>query len=141
MMKDNHLAALAARGIDWPARPPRAQQVGHTTHIEVEVDRLDQIPAVLAGGADTIMLDNFSLDDTRRGVELIDGKAIVKPAATSSWASASRGRHRRGRDLRGRAHHLCAASTSDWIGLVMADTPTHPVNRRTVPRTPPPPNQ
>ena len=54
------------------------EQVGHTTHIEVEVDSLEQIPAVLEGGADTIMLDNFSLDDTRRGVELIDGKAIVE---------------------------------------------------------------
>ena len=60
------------------------EQVGHTTHIEVEVDRLDQIPAVLAGGADTIMLDNFSLDDTRRGVELIDGKAIVEASGNMS---------------------------------------------------------
>ena len=42
----------------------------------MEVDSLEQIPAVLEGGADTIMLDNFSLDDTRRGVELIEGKAI-----------------------------------------------------------------
>ena len=60
------------------------EQVGHTTHIEVEVDRLEQIPAVLAGGADTIMLDNFSLDDTRRGVELIDGKAIVEASGNMS---------------------------------------------------------
>ena len=56
--------------------------VGHTTHIEVEVDRLDQIPQALAGGADTIMLDNFSLDDTRRGVDLIGGRAIVEASGT-----------------------------------------------------------
>lgn len=79
MMKDNHLAALAARGIDLTGAIRHVrEQVGHTTHIEVEVDSLEQIPAVLEGGADTIMLDNFSLDDTRRGVELIDGKAIVE---------------------------------------------------------------
>ena len=85
MMKDNHLAALAARGIDLTGAIRHVrEQVGHTTHIEVEVDRLDQIPAVLAGGADTIMLDNFSLDDTRRGVELIDGKAIVEASGNMS---------------------------------------------------------
>lgn len=85
MMKDNHLAALAARGIDLTGAIRHVrQQIGHTTHIEVEVDRLDQIPAVIAGGADTIMLDNFTLDDTRRGVELIDGRAIVEASGNMS---------------------------------------------------------
>ena len=85
MMKDNHLAALAARGIDLAGAIRHVrEQVGHTTHIEVEVDRLDQIPAVLAGGADTIMLDNFSLDDTRRGVDIINGKAIVEASGNMS---------------------------------------------------------
>ena len=85
MMKDNHLAALAARGIDLTSAIRHVrEQVGHTTHIEVEVDRLEQIPAVLAGGADTIMLDNFSLDDTRRGVDIINGKAIVEASGNMS---------------------------------------------------------
>lgn len=40
MMKDNHLAALAARGIDLTGAIRHVrEQVGHTTHIEVEVDR------------------------------------------------------------------------------------------------------
>ncbi|MBW3087725.1 carboxylating nicotinate-nucleotide diphosphorylase [Bifidobacterium sp. 82T24] len=79
MLKDNHLAALAARGLGLAdAIRHVREQVGHTTHIEVEVDRLDQIPAALDGGADTIMLDNFTLDDTRRGVALIDGRALVE---------------------------------------------------------------
>ena len=82
---DHDLPQLAARGIDLAGAIRHVrEQVGHTTHIEVEVDRLDQIPAVLAGGADTIMLDNFSLDDTRRGVELIDGKAIVEASGNMS---------------------------------------------------------
>jgi nicotinate-nucleotide pyrophosphorylase (carboxylating) len=46
--------------------------------LEVEVDRLDQIPAVLAAGVDIIMLDNFNLDDLRAGVALIAGKAVVE---------------------------------------------------------------
>jgi nicotinate-nucleotide pyrophosphorylase (carboxylating) len=79
MAKDNHLAVLAAAGasITEAVRAARAQ-LPHTTHIEVEVDRLDQIEAVLAGGVDTIMLDNFSLDDLRAGVALVAGRAKVE---------------------------------------------------------------
>lgn len=79
MVKDNHLAALAEQGIDMAGAIRHIrEQVGHTTHIEVEVDRLEQIKAALEGGADTIMLDNFSLEDTRKGVDLIAGNAIVE---------------------------------------------------------------
>ena len=79
MVKDNHLAALAEQGIDMAGAIRRIrEQVGHTTHIEVETDQLEQIEAALEGGADTIMLDNFSLEDTRRGVEAIAGRAIVE---------------------------------------------------------------
>ena len=45
---------------------------------EIPAEILEQIDAALAGGADTIMLDNFSLEDTRRGVERIAGRAIVE---------------------------------------------------------------
>ena len=85
MVKDNHLAALAQAGIDMAGAIRHIRSVvSHTTHIEVEVDRLEQIDAALEGGADTIMLDNFSLNDTRRGVELIDGRAIVEASGTMS---------------------------------------------------------
>jgi nicotinate-nucleotide pyrophosphorylase (carboxylating) len=53
-------------------------ELPHTIKLEVEVDRLDQIPAVLAAGVDIIMLDNFNLDDLRAGVALIAGKAVVE---------------------------------------------------------------
>jgi nicotinate-nucleotide pyrophosphorylase (carboxylating) len=56
-----------------------AARLPHTTHIEVEVDRLDQIDPVLASGeVDTIMLDNFSVEELRRGVEQVAGRAIVE---------------------------------------------------------------
>ncbi len=79
MAKDNHLAVLG----DDPERITAAlraarERLPHTVHLEVEVDRLDQIDAVLAAGVDTIMLDNFSLDDLRTGVEKIDGRALVE---------------------------------------------------------------
>jgi nicotinate-nucleotide pyrophosphorylase (carboxylating) len=47
-------------------------------HKEVEVDRLDQIEPVLAADVDTIMLDNFSIDDLRIGVQQIAGRALVE---------------------------------------------------------------
>jgi nicotinate-nucleotide pyrophosphorylase (carboxylating) len=88
MVKDNHLAVVTSSGRsvtealrDLTARLP------HTTHVEVEVDRVDQIEPVLAGGADTIMLDNFSIDDLRRGVELIAGRAVVEASGTVSLST------------------------------------------------------
>ena len=79
MLKDNHLAVLAAQGLDLTEaiRTVRAR-IPHTMHLEVEVDRLDQLPAVLAAEPDTIMLDNFSFADLRDGVALIAGRAIVE---------------------------------------------------------------
>lgn len=79
MAKDNHLAILTAGGKDLTTELRRVKnELPHTMKLEVEVDRLDQIPAVLAAGVDIIMLDNFTLDDLRSGVTLIDGKAVVE---------------------------------------------------------------
>lgn len=80
MAKDNHLAVLTRDGRDLTAELIRVKsELGHTTHLEVEVDRLDQLPKVLAAEVvDTIMLDNFKLEDLRKGVELIAGRAKVE---------------------------------------------------------------
>lgn len=79
MAKDNHLAVLTGAGLSVAEaiRTARAR-LPHTTTIEVEVDRLDQVPAVLDGGADVIMLDNFTSAQLRDGVALIDGRAVVE---------------------------------------------------------------
>ncbi|MEY4410796.1 MAG: hypothetical protein RLZ69_370 [Actinomycetota bacterium] len=79
MAKDNHLAILTRGGKDLTTELKRVRsELGHTTHLEVEVDRLDQIPAVLAAEVDTIMLDNFTIEDLKAGVALIAGKAVVE---------------------------------------------------------------
>ena len=79
MLKDNHLAVLGAHGfgLTEAIRIVRAR-IPHTMHLEVEVDRLSQLEAVLAAEPDTIMLDNFSVDDLRAGVAIIAGSAIVE---------------------------------------------------------------
>ncbi len=79
MAKDNHLAVLTASGLSvTQALESAIARLPHTTHVEVEVDRLEQIDAVLAAGVGTIMLDNFSLDDLRTGVARVAGAAQVE---------------------------------------------------------------
>ncbi|MHC5795997.1 carboxylating nicotinate-nucleotide diphosphorylase [Lacisediminihabitans sp. FW035] len=89
MAKDNHLAVLTAGGRDLTdALREVRRRLGHTVHLEVEVDRLDQVEAVLAAGVDTIMLDNFSLEQLREGVALIRGRAIIEASGSVSLETA-----------------------------------------------------
>lgn len=47
--------------------------------IEIEVRNLDELKEVLRiGGVDRIMLDNFSVEDTRKAVELVAGKVELE---------------------------------------------------------------
>lgn len=95
MAKDNHLAVLTADGGDLTTALRRAlSALPHTTHVEVEVDRLEQIEPVLAAGGGaarigTIMLDNFALDDLRAGVALIAGRATVEASGGVSLDTVS----------------------------------------------------
>lgn len=76
LAKDNHLAAL---GEDLTGKLRAAfEHLPHTTHKEVEVDSFDQIEPVLATGVDTIMLDNFTVDQLRVGVQQVGGRALVE---------------------------------------------------------------
>ncbi|MFM1957165.1 MAG: hypothetical protein RLZ41_564 [Actinomycetota bacterium] len=79
MAKDNHLAVLTRGGKDLTTELRRVRtELPAGIKLEVEVDRLDQIPPVLAAEVDIIMLDNFNLEDLRKGVQLIDGKCVVE---------------------------------------------------------------
>lgn len=81
MAKDNHLAVLrAAHGGDLTAAiKEAATRLPEGIGLEVEVDRPDLIEPVLASGVvDTIMLDNFSLDELRNGVALVAGRALIE---------------------------------------------------------------
>lgn len=89
MAKDNHLAVLTAQtGLTVTEALLRVrEQLSHTTHLEVEVDRIDQIEPVLAAGVDTIMLDNFTLDELREGVARVGGRAIVEASGNVGLAT------------------------------------------------------
>jgi len=75
LIKDNHLAVLAAAGVDDPmaelaTKFPvfQAIVVGTGGFIEVEVDTLEQFDAALPLGAHVILLDNMSADQMRQAV-------------------------------------------------------------------------
>jgi nicotinate-nucleotide pyrophosphorylase (carboxylating) len=85
MVKDNHVRLIDDLG---KAIESASAVLPHTTHIEVEVDRLDLIEPVLASGeVDTILLDNFSLEALRQGVELVGGRAIVEASGGVTLAT------------------------------------------------------
>lgn len=85
MAKDNHLAVLTRGGRDLTeALLEVRDRLSHTTHFEVEVDRIDQIEPVLAAGIDTIMLDNFTLEQLRVGVARVAGRALVEASGSVS---------------------------------------------------------
>jgi nicotinate-nucleotide pyrophosphorylase (carboxylating) len=75
LIKDNHLAVLAAAGVDEPITQlaisfpgVRASFGEENGFIEIEVDTLEQFDAALPLGADVIMLDNMSPDQMRQAV-------------------------------------------------------------------------
>jgi nicotinate-nucleotide pyrophosphorylase (carboxylating) len=70
MFKDNHLTAL---GIDEAVRRARDTWPGRTVH--VECDRLDQVRAALAAGADALLLDNMTPDQVRECVAVANAHA------------------------------------------------------------------
>ena len=77
MLKDNHLALLGSND-GLAAAVARAKKSAPDLPVEVEVDRLDQIPSVLDAGADIILLDNFTPAQLRKAVGLIEGRAFTE---------------------------------------------------------------
>ena len=79
LLKDNHIDF--AGGI--PQAVSRAQEYckakGKNLKIEVEVRNFDELSQVLAlEGVDRVMLDNFSVENTRKAVEIVDGRLEVE---------------------------------------------------------------
>lgn len=75
LIKDNHIAASG--GIEAAIGNAR-RAAPHTTRIECEVDTLEQLEQALAAGADIVLLDNFSDEQTRQAVERNAGRALLE---------------------------------------------------------------
>src|SRR5262249_32205861 len=88
LIKDNHLAAIAARRLSLMEAVKTARaSMPHTMKIEIEVDRLAQIADALAAGADILLLDNMSTEELRQAVALIGGRAITEASGGVNLAT------------------------------------------------------
>jgi nicotinate-nucleotide pyrophosphorylase (carboxylating) len=75
LIKDNHLALMGGR----LAEAIRAERIlDPEAVLEVEVDRIGQIPEIISLGVDVLLLDNMSLDEMRAAVLLIAGRAATE---------------------------------------------------------------
>ncbi len=75
MLKDNHIGA--AGGIKQAVAAAKAY-CSFVHKIEVEVENLDMCREALEAGADIIMLDNMSVEDMKKAVKLINGRALTE---------------------------------------------------------------
>jgi len=79
LIKENHIAA--AGGIAAVLRAAHQlvkHQAAADTMIEIEVETILQLEEALSCGAKLILLDNFSLDDMSKAVELTGGRAELE---------------------------------------------------------------
>jgi len=79
LIKDNHLAVLRSQGMTLADAVARARHnASHTLRIEVEVETEKEALQAVEAGADIVMLDNMHLEDMRRVVSLIAGRAVTE---------------------------------------------------------------
>ena len=72
LLKDNHIGA--AGGVKEAVRMAK-EYAPFVRKIEIEVENLDMLREALEAGADIIMLDNMSVEDMKKAVELCRDKA------------------------------------------------------------------
>jgi nicotinate-nucleotide pyrophosphorylase (carboxylating) len=84
LIKDNHLAAC---GGVRPAIERARSGLGHMAKIQLEVDSLAQLEEALSLGVDAILLDNMTVADLRRAVELARGRATLEASGSVTLAS------------------------------------------------------
>ncbi|MFL9871928.1 carboxylating nicotinate-nucleotide diphosphorylase [Paraburkholderia megapolitana] len=84
MIKDNHIAVCG--GIAKAVQRAR-RQLPVLTKLEVECDRLEQVGEALEAGVDVIMLDNMSIEDMTRAVEMVGGRVQIEASGGISLAT------------------------------------------------------
>jgi nicotinate-nucleotide pyrophosphorylase (carboxylating) len=77
LVKDNHVVAAGGVAAAFAAVRERFPDV----EVEVECDTLAQVREVVAAGADLVLLDNMSLDETRAAVEACRAHGVMTEAS------------------------------------------------------------
>jgi len=79
LIKDNHLAALHSQALDIKEIIARARQnAPQRLKVEVEVGTVSEALEAVEAGADIVMLDNMNLEDMRKAVKSIHGRALIE---------------------------------------------------------------
>lgn len=83
LLKENHISACGgiSEAINY------ARQFNSEKPVEVEVETLEQLDIALQAKADTVMLDNFSLDELRQAVKINNSRALLE--ASGGYDDAS----------------------------------------------------
>jgi len=75
MLKDNHVSFVGGIANAIQSARNYCREKGKNLKIEIEVRNFEELDQVLAiGGVDRIMLDNFTVENTRKAVALIAGR-------------------------------------------------------------------
>ena len=74
LIKDNHTRVVGSV-LDAVRR---AREAGHDMPVEIEAHSLADVTAGLAAGADSILVDNLTIEDVREAVRLVRGRAKVE---------------------------------------------------------------
>lgn len=88
LLKDNHVdfAGGIENAIDNAQR--YLKEKNKQLKIEIEVRNFDELDRALKhGGVDRIMLDNFSVEDTRKAVQLVDGRVALESSGGITLAT------------------------------------------------------
>jgi len=79
MLKDNHIDF--AGGIEITIKKTREYLARHNKNLKIEIEarNLDDVKRIVAvGGVDRIMLDNFTVGETREAVKIIKGRIEIE---------------------------------------------------------------
>lgn len=87
LIKDNHLAACG--GIQAAVQKIQ-NRVSHLVKIEVEASSLSEVKEAIDAGVDVIMLDNMDVEQIKKAVSLIDGKAVVEVSGNVTLENLNR---------------------------------------------------
>lgn len=86
MIKDNHIRLA---GSITKAVEKLRKNISHAHKIEVECDTLEQVIEALECGADIIMLDNMSVENMKKAVQMINKTAIVEASGNVNLSTVN----------------------------------------------------
>ncbi|MXV61752.1 carboxylating nicotinate-nucleotide diphosphorylase [Natronorubrum sp. JWXQ-INN-674] len=77
MVKDNHIAEMGLEGAINHFR----DRTSFATKLDVEVETVEDAPRAAAAGADIVLLDNMTPDETAEAVSLLDDDGVLAEAS------------------------------------------------------------